>query len=44
MELKKKMETLIITKKDLDEDNFYKADEIDFDGHIEIEKDLSRSW
>ena len=35
-----KMETKIITKADLDKDNFFKEDSLIFDGHIEIEESL----
>ena len=34
------MKNLIITKKDLDKDNYYKEDSIDFDGNIIIEEKL----
>jgi hypothetical protein len=34
------MKTLIITKKDLDADNYYVGDKNEFDGHIELEANL----
>ena len=36
------MEKIRITKADLNADNFYKEDYIDFNGHIEIEENLGR--
>ena len=34
------MKELKITKKDLDKNNYYKEDSIDFDGHVTIEENL----